>query len=49
MGVDPESALRRTTSKFARRYERLLARARREGVNLAELGEDELLAYYRQG
>jgi uncharacterized protein YabN with tetrapyrrole methylase and pyrophosphatase domain len=49
LGVDPESALRRTTTKFAGRYERLLARARREGVDLAELGEDELLAYYRQG
>ena len=49
LGVDPESALRRTTTKFAGRYERLLARARREGVDLAELGEDELLAYYCQG
>ena len=46
LGVDPESALRRTTTKFAGRYERLLARARREGVDLAALGEDELLAYY---
>ncbi len=49
LGVDPESALRRTTTKFAGRYERLLARARREGVDLAEMGEDELLAYYRRG
>jgi tetrapyrrole methylase family protein / MazG family protein len=49
LGVDPESALRRTTTKFADRYERLLARARREGVDLAELDEEELLAYYRQG
>jgi MazG family protein len=49
LGVDPESALRRTTTKFADRYERLLARARQEGVDLAELGEDELLAYYRRG
>jgi len=48
LGVDPESALRRTTTKFAGRYERLLARARREGVDLAGLGEDELLAYYRR-
>ena len=36
------------TTKFAGRYERLLARARREGVDLAGLGEDELLAYYRR-
>jgi tetrapyrrole methylase family protein / MazG family protein len=49
LGVDPESALRRTTTKFAGRYERLLARARREGVDLAELSEDELLAFYRRG
>ena len=48
LGVDPESALRRTTTKFAGRYERLLARARGEGVDLAGLGEDELLAYYRR-
>lgn len=48
LGVDPESALRRTTTKFAGRYERLLARARREGVDLAGLSEDELLAYYRR-
>ena len=47
--MDPESALRRTTTKFADRYERLLARARREGVDLAALDEEELLAYYRQG
>ena len=48
LGVDPESALRRTTTKFAGRYERLLARARREGVDLAGLGEHELLAYFRR-
>jgi uncharacterized protein YabN with tetrapyrrole methylase and pyrophosphatase domain len=48
IGVDPESALRRTTTKFAERYERLLARAREEGVDLAGMGEDELLAYFRR-
>jgi tetrapyrrole methylase family protein / MazG family protein len=47
LGVDPESALRRTTRKFAERYERALKRARDEGVDLPSLGEDELLAYLR--
>jgi tetrapyrrole methylase family protein / MazG family protein len=49
LGVDPESALRRTTTKFAGRYERLLARARDEGVDLASLDEVRLLAYFREG
>jgi len=47
LGVDPESALRRTTRRFAERYERMLERARREGVDLSSLTEDELLAYFR--
>jgi MazG family protein len=47
LGVDPESALRRTTTRFAGRVERLLARARSEGIDLASLPEDELLAYLR--
>ncbi len=48
LGVDPESALRRTTRRFALRYERMLERAREEGVDLASLPEDELLAYFRE-
>jgi tetrapyrrole methylase family protein/MazG family protein len=47
LGVDPETALRRTTTKFGERYERALERARNEGVDLGSLGEDELLAYFR--
>ncbi len=47
LGVDPESALRRTTTKFAARYEATLERARSEGLNLASLDEDALLAYFR--
>ena len=47
LGSDPESALRRSTGKFAERYERVLARAREEGVDLAALSEDELLAYLK--
>ncbi len=47
LGVDPESALRRTTTRFAERYERMRERARQEGVDLAALDEDELLEYFR--
>jgi len=47
LGVDPESALRRTTTRFAERYEGMLARAREEGIDLAALSEDDLLAYFR--
>jgi tetrapyrrole methylase family protein/MazG family protein len=47
LDVDPESALRRTTTRFAERYEAMLARAREEGVDLASLSEDDLLAYFR--
>lgn len=48
LGVDPESALRRTTNRFADRYERMLARADTQGVDLATLSEDELLAFFRE-
>lgn len=49
LGVDPEGALRRTTNRFALRYESMLARAKEEGVNLEALPEDELLKYFRDG
>jgi len=47
LGVDPESALRRTTRRFAERYERMLHRAEAEGTDLAAMSDDELLAYFR--
>ena len=47
LGVDPESALRRTTNRFADRYERMRMRAEAEGVDLEDMGEDELLAFFR--
>ncbi len=47
LGVDPESALRRSTTRFAERYEAARARARDEGVDLEALSEEELLAYFR--
>jgi tetrapyrrole methylase family protein/MazG family protein len=49
LGVDPESALRRTTTRFAERYEAMRERAKAEGVDLEALPEDELLAYFRSG
>jgi tetrapyrrole methylase family protein / MazG family protein len=49
LGVDPESALRRTTTRFAERYEAMRERAKAEGVDLEALSEDELLAYFRSG
>jgi len=45
--VDPESALRRATSKFARRFEQMKADAKADGVDLETLGEDELLTRFR--
>jgi tetrapyrrole methylase family protein/MazG family protein len=47
LGVDPESALRRTTNRFALRYESMLARAKDEGVDLESLSEEQLLDYFR--
>jgi tetrapyrrole methylase family protein/MazG family protein len=46
-GVDPESALRRATSRFALRYESMLTRAGDEGVNLESLSEEQLLKFFR--
>jgi MazG family protein len=47
LGVDPETALRRTTNRFAERYDRMIVRAQAEGVDLPALDEQELLAYFR--
>jgi len=47
LGVDPEQALRRTTTRFATRYEQMRARATVEGVDLESLDEAALLAYFR--
>jgi hypothetical protein len=45
--VDPETALRRTTARFAERYETMRARAEAEGADLATMDDDALLAYFR--
>ncbi|MEX0989125.1 MAG: nucleoside triphosphate pyrophosphohydrolase [Actinomycetota bacterium] len=47
LDIDPEGALRRSTARFADRYERMRDRADAEGVDLAALDDDELLAYFR--
>jgi tetrapyrrole methylase family protein / MazG family protein len=47
IGVDPESALRRTTARFSARFDEMKVRARREGVELEDLTDDELLARFR--
>ncbi|HET6770159.1 MAG TPA: nucleoside triphosphate pyrophosphohydrolase [Actinomycetota bacterium] len=47
LGVDAETSLRGAVAKFVRRYEGMEAEATREGVNLRELSEDELLRRFR--
>jgi tetrapyrrole methylase family protein/MazG family protein len=47
LGVDAESALRRSTRRFAGRYERMRERAREQGIDLSSLPDDELLALFR--
>jgi tetrapyrrole methylase family protein/MazG family protein len=46
-GVDPETALRKATARFGERFDRMRAAAESEGVSLADLPEDELLARFR--
>jgi len=45
--VDPETALRGATRRFSDRFERMRARAREEGEDLAALADDDLLARFR--
>jgi tetrapyrrole methylase family protein/MazG family protein len=47
MGVDPETALRKATRRFAERFERMKAEAANEDVKLEELSEMELLQRFR--
>ncbi|MFN2545495.1 MAG: nucleoside triphosphate pyrophosphohydrolase [Actinomycetota bacterium] len=48
LGLDAESALRRSTRTFAERYETMLALARGRGLDLSTLTEAELLALFRE-
>jgi tetrapyrrole methylase family protein / MazG family protein len=49
LGVDPESALRRTIGGFAHRYERFRATLDERGVAIDELSEEEVRTLFRQG
>jgi tetrapyrrole methylase family protein/MazG family protein len=48
LNVDPETALRKATRRFAERFERMKAEAEAEGVRLAGLSDDQLLERFRQ-
>ena len=48
LGVDPESALRRTTRGFAERYERFTALLRERGIDLDSLSEPEVRKLFRE-
>jgi MazG family protein len=47
LDVDPETALRKATTRFAHRFERMKARALEEGVDLHALSDPELLERFR--
>ncbi len=49
LNVDPETALRKATRRFAERFEGMRTRAEAEGVDLESLSEAELLARFRAG
>jgi len=46
-GVDPETALRGATRRFAERFERMRSEAASRGESLEDLGDEELLSRYR--
>lgn len=48
LGVDAESALRRTTRGFAERYQRFLAIADERGLDMGSLPEDEVRRLFRE-
>jgi MazG family protein len=48
LGVDAESALRRTVRRFSARYERFVALAEERGIDVEAAGEAELRALFRE-
>lgn len=48
MGVDPEAALRDANAKFTRRFRHVEARAKEDGVPLAEAGLERLDGYWNE-
>jgi MazG family protein len=49
LNLDPETALRKATGRFADRFDRMREAAEAEGVRLEDLSEDELLERFRRG
>jgi tetrapyrrole methylase family protein/MazG family protein len=47
LDVDPETALRKATARFADRFDRMKAEAAAEGVSLEEMTDSELLDRFR--
>jgi tetrapyrrole methylase family protein/MazG family protein len=47
LGIDPETALRRTVRRFAGRYDRFMAMADEQGLDLDAMSEDELRRMFR--
>jgi tetrapyrrole methylase family protein/MazG family protein len=47
LGVDAETALRRTTRRFAERYDAMRELARERGLDLGSLDDDALVALFR--
>jgi MazG family protein len=47
LGVEAETSLRRAVAKFVHRFEAMDSEATREGVNLRDLSEEELLRRFR--
>lgn len=47
LSIDPETALRKATRRFAERFDRMKAGALAEGVGLDDLSADELLSRFR--
>jgi tetrapyrrole methylase family protein/MazG family protein len=48
LGVDPETALRRTVRGFAERYDRFMVLADEQGLDLEAMSEDELSRMFRE-
>jgi uncharacterized protein YabN with tetrapyrrole methylase and pyrophosphatase domain len=47
LGVDAETALRRTTRGFADRYERVMASAAERGIDVASMDDEDLRRLFR--
>lgn len=47
LNVDPETALRKATARFAERFDRMKSEAAAEGVRLEDLTDDELRTRFR--